>query len=35
MERTGLVDKIGKDNIYPTDREALDSIYLKLGQPAI
>jgi len=35
MERTGLVDKIGKGNIYPTDREALDSIYLKLGQPAI
>lgn len=32
MERTGLIDKIGAFNIYATDREACEQLYLKLEQ---
>ncbi len=34
MERTGLIAKIGTDNIFATDREAVDEVMGRLAQPA-
>ena len=34
MTRTGLADKIGTGNIFPTDRHALDALLARLQAPA-
>jgi SulP family sulfate permease len=33
MERTGLTGKIGAENIYPGEIQALEMLYLRLDQP--